>query len=329
MFSFLSSSESKSAVAAAVVPAKPAILLVVVPNKKYDYSQLFDGHTLDDGRAIEVVQAMWSEFLVSSYVDVSGPKCFVTLSPGRRTFQPDFLLVRSEVRGVTADQDFRNTLFGLMYANVPSVNSLHSVYCFLERPVVQAELNRLQSQLGGDVFPVVEQSYFASHREMFYGNKFPAVAKMGHAHAGYGKMKIDDHHCMDDFRSVLALTNCYVTAEPFIEGSYDLRVQKIGNHFRAFKRESMCGSWKTNMGSSHLEEVEVTDTFKVWAEQASAMFGGLDICTVDAIHDSKTGKDIIMEVNGTASGFAPETTAEDNGFVRDRVIEKMNRALCS
>jgi synapsin len=328
MFSFLSSGESKSSVAA-TPSLKPAILLVVVPNKKVDYAQLFDGHILQDGRPIEVVQAMWSEFLVSSYVDASGTKCLVSLSPGRRTFQPDFLLIRSEVRGVTADQDYRNTLFGLMYANIPSVNSLHSVYCFLERPVVQAELNRLQSQLGSEVFPVVEQSYFASHREMFYGSKFPAVAKMGHAHAGYGKMKVADHHAMDDFRSVLALTSCYVTAEPFIEGSYDLRVQKIGSHLRAFKRESMCGSWKTNMGSSHLEEVEVTDTFRVWAEEASHMFGGLDICTVDAIHDSKTGKDLIMEVNGTASGFAPDRTAEDNGYVRDLVIEKMNYTLCT
>lgn len=326
MFSFLSSSEVKMASEEPV--QKPAILLVVVPNKKYKYAQLFNGNTLNDGRHIEVVEAMWSEFLVSSDVDARGTRCLVTLSPGGRTFQPDFLLVRSEVRGVTVEQDFRNSLYGLMFANIPSLNSLHSIYCFLERPVVQAELNKIQTILGPDAFPVVEQSFFASHREMLYGNRFPAVTKLGHAHAGYGKMKIENHHSMDDYRSVLALTNCYVTAEPFIEGEYDLRIQKIGSHLRAFKRASICGSWKTNMGSSHLEEIEVTDRFRLWAHEASQMFGGLDICTVDAIHDSKTNKDLIMEVNGTASGFSPHCLEEDHIHLRDLVLEKMNFALC-
>jgi hypothetical protein len=113
-----------------------------------------------------------------------------------------------------------------MYANLPAVNSLKSIYMFLERPVVQAELNALNRlvsmspspnilsqsmldsmlgilvnlptfvksrifyfllqlvQLGEDVFPLVPQNYFATYRDMFYGLSFPAVAKLGHAHAG-------------------------------------------------------------------------------------------------------------------------------------------------
>ena len=31
-----------------------------------------------------------------------------------------------------------------MFAGVPSVNSLESIYSFLERPIVQAELNKIQ-----------------------------------------------------------------------------------------------------------------------------------------------------------------------------------------
>ena len=327
MLSFLSSGETKQSDKRGDSGRKPAVLFIIVPNKKQDYAALFADQTLPDGRPIEVIAAMWSEFVVSSDFGANGPRCLVSLCPGRRTFQPDFLLVRSEVRGVTIEQDFRNSLFAFMFANVPSVNSLHSIYCFLERPVVQAELNRLQNELGAEVFPVVQQSYFASHREMFYGNRFPAVAKVGHAHAGYGKMKIRDHHDFDDFRSVMALTGSYVTAEPFLDGAYDLRIQKIGSHIRAFKRESMCGSWKTNMGSSHVEEIEVTQQFQVWAERASEMFGGLDICTVDALHDSNTGQDVIMEVNGTASGFCPAREEEDNRHVRDLVIAKMGAAL--
>lgn len=44
----------------------------------------------------------------------------------------------------------------------------------------------------------------------------------------YGnKMKIEDHHQMADFRSVVAVTGQYVTAELFLSGDYDLRIQYI------------------------------------------------------------------------------------------------------
>lgn len=241
----------------------------------------------------------------------------------RGTFQPDFVLIRSEVRGVEISQDYRNLLYGMMFANVPTLNSLHSIYCFLERPVVQAELNRLRSELGPEVFPAVWQSYFSSHREMMYGGDFPAVVKVGHAHAGFGKMKVKDHHVFEDVRSVLAVSPCYATAEPFIEGSFDLRVQRIGTHTRVFKRTSVSGNWKTNTGTSHVEEIAVSDRYRAWADAAARMFGGLDICTVDAIHEEGSGKELIMEVNGTSSGFCPHTKAEDNAHLRALVLQRM------
>mmetsp|Transcript_75900 Transcript_75900/g.216481 ORF Transcript_75900/g.216481 Transcript_75900/m.216481 type:complete len:112 (+) Transcript_75900:215-550(+) len=58
------------------------------------------------------------------------------------------------------------------------------------------------------------------------------------------------------------------------------------------------------------------------------MFGGLDILTVDAIHESSTGREYILEVNGTSSGLAPDVAAEDNLHIRDLVVEKMNAHFC-
>lgn len=319
MFSFFQSPPQ-------AVVLTPLNLLIVRPSPKYSYASLYDG-ILINGRSILVTELMWPEFMVVSDASSGKVKCYVHKlnSGGRGTIVPDFILIRSEVRGVSEEQDFRNSLFGLMFANVPSCNSLHSIYCFLERPIVQAELHKLEATLGKDLFPVVRQSYFASHREMMYGDAFPAVCKLGHAHAGYGKMKIPDHHVLEDFRSVIALTNKYCTVEPFITGSYDLRVQKIGEHLRVFKRTSVSGAWKTNTGSSHLEEIELTDQFRIWAREASKMFGGLDICTVDAIVDESTGLPVIMEVNGTASGLSPMTCDVDDGHIRDLVVEKMQR----
>ncbi len=66
-------------------------------------------------------------------------------------------------------------------------------------------------------------------REMLIGPQFPAVVKVGHAHAGYGKMVIHDHHQFSDFASVMAVTNgIYCTAEQFLEGDHDVRIQRIG-----------------------------------------------------------------------------------------------------
>lgn len=328
MFSFFNSTTSSSTKpSAASISSKPLNLVVIVPNQKESFQQIFEGTTLENGQSIQVIEVMWSQFVVTIYPEDASQTCYLHLQNGQ-TVIPHFLLIRSEVRGVTLEQDYRNSLYGLMYANVPSVNSLHSIYCFLERPVVQGELNRLNKQLGNEIFPVVSQTYFSSHRNLMYGNSFPAVVKVGHAHAGYGKMKINHHHDMDDFRTVLALTNFYMTAEPFINGNYDLRIQKIGNHYRAFRRTSISGAWKTNTGSSYLEEIEVTTKYQRWIDEASQIFGGLDICTVDAIHDQDTDQDVIMEVNGTSSGFSPDTTNEDNQFIKELVIEKMNQIYC-
>ena len=43
--------------------------------------------------------------------------------------------------------------------------------------------------------------------------------------------------------------------EPFIEGACDLRIQKLGEHFRAFRRVGVSGEWKTNTGTAVMEEV--------------------------------------------------------------------------
>jgi len=78
---------------------------------------------------------------------------------------------------------------------------------------------------------------------------------------------------IQDFKSVLAVADKYCTAEPFIDGKYDLRIQKIGNKYRAFKRISVSGTWKTNTQSSHVEVIPLTKKYKFWADEAANMFG--------------------------------------------------------
>jgi len=139
------------------------VTLLVIQSDNYDWPSIFKGYRLEDGRAIRVVQEGWQDILVTADSPAMSPQspCLVHCKNGR-TIRPDFVLVRNEVRGVDHTQDFRNALYGLMFAGVPAVNSLQSIYNFLERPIVQAELNDLQRKLGNDKFPVIPQSYYSS-----------------------------------------------------------------------------------------------------------------------------------------------------------------------
>merc|ERR1719171_2359086 len=96
-------------------------------------------------------------------------------------------------------------------------------------------------RLGAEAFQVVPQHFASSSRALMYGYTFPAVVKVGSAHAGAGKMKIQDHRQMSDFRSVLQMMPEHCTVEPFIAGVEDLRIQKIGSHYRAFRRQALHG----------------------------------------------------------------------------------------
>jgi len=55
-------------------------------------------------------------------------------------------------------------------------------------------------------------------------------------------------------------------------GELDLRIQKIGPHYRVFERRGF-GQWKTNTGSAVLTEVEVSEKHKLWADECSKFFG--------------------------------------------------------
>jgi len=156
---------------------------------------------------------------------------------------------------------------------------------------------------------------------MLFTPEPPIVIKVGSAEAGYGKVRIKDADDIRDFKGCLALHNDYATVEPYIaDREYDIRVQRIGNHIRAYKRIGT--GWKGNVGSSSIESIPVTDKFRAWTDEVAKLFGGMDIFTVDAIH-TKGDRDIILEINDTASGFLKENELEDQGYVLDIVAERM------
>jgi len=277
------------------------------------------------------------------------------------TVYPNFVLVRNEFE--VPGKSFRHQLLALAFADCPSINAIQSILLMGDKPVAQGALHRLRNTKFADRpfdFPLLPQTFAPQHTSFFYGRSFPAVVKFGTAHAGFGKLKIPDHHAMEDVRTLLPMTSHkYCTAEPFIEAAGDLRLQRIGQHYRAFFRRSTCGAWKTNTQSAVLDEVDVTPQMVEWLEAAASMFGRdprnrMEILTIDAVvsppppsaedapadpnappaHWGMSAKELaklsrahILEVNGTSSGLSPDTAAEDNLAIAELVLDKLCQML--
>ena len=88
----------------------------------------------------------------------------------------------------------------------------------------------------------------------------------------------------------------------------------------------MSGNWKANVGSALLEQVPVSEKLKKWIDDIAESFGGLEICSIEAVV-AKDGKEHILEVCGSALTLLGESQEDDRRSISDLIVQRMN-AIC-
>ncbi|OBS72351.1 hypothetical protein A6R68_13078 [Neotoma lepida] len=143
-----------------------ARVLLVIDEPHTDWAKYFKGKKIHGEIDIKVEQAEFSDLNLVAHANGGFSVDMEVLRNGVkvvRSLKPDFVLIRQHAFSMARNGDYRSLVIGLQYAGIPSVNSLHSVYNFCDKPWVMV---RLHKKLGTEEFPLIDQTFYPNHKEM-------------------------------------------------------------------------------------------------------------------------------------------------------------------
>lgn len=71
-----------------------------------------------------------------------------------------------------------------------------------------------------------------------------------------------------------------------------------------------------------LEQLTMTERYKLWVDEVAELFGGLEICALEIIV-GKDGKEYIIEVNDSALTLMGDSQEEDRRHIAELVTHHM------
>ncbi|ELK17033.1 Synapsin-1 [Pteropus alecto] len=157
-------------------------VLLVIDEPHTDWAKYFKGKKIHGEIDIKVEQAEFSDLNLVAHANGGFSVDMEVLRNGVkvvRSLKPDFVLIRQHAFSMARNGDYRSLVIGLQYAGIPSVNSLHSVYNFCDKPWVFAQMVRLHKKLGTEEFPLIDQTFYPNHKEMRVHNAAGGVQTQG------------------------------------------------------------------------------------------------------------------------------------------------------
>ncbi|KHJ94127.1 Synapsin, ATP binding domain protein [Oesophagostomum dentatum] len=146
---------------------------------------------------------------------------------------------------------------------------------------------------------------FMDKNNLHQPTTFPVVISVNEGYQGIGKIKVNNSEELCDVEGMLQIMgkgDTEVQVEPYVELKYDLHVQKIGHDIKTFLRRGISKNWKSNVGSSVLEQIPTNDRHRQYLQAICEHVGRMSICSIDILV-SKDGREYVHNVNDVIALF--------------------------
>uniref|UniRef100_A0A8R1I1Y2 ATP-grasp domain-containing protein n=1 Tax=Caenorhabditis japonica TaxID=281687 RepID=A0A8R1I1Y2_CAEJA len=285
---------------------KDAKVLLVIDSHHVDWSKYFRNQT---EFPIRVEQGDINEIDVMC----TEKTCTVELNqPGKdvRMFTPSAVFMGA---GATRCAQMKTITRAFIAAHVPFLNSHTSSVAFLDKNNLKKQLKKITLSDGASIpmLPIVHYPHFHKFHQNQSGT-YPLVVSVNEGFQGIGKIKVNNHEELCDVEGMLQIMSkgdTEVEVQPYVDAKYDLHVQKVGHEYKTFIRRGICKHWKSNVGSSVLEQIQTNERHKKYLKAITDHVGPMQICSIDILV-SKEGREFVHDVNDVMAYFGE--SAEDD-----------------